>query len=334
MNKKKRIELPLVEPIYSTYHYQGPGAAAISSNPSIRNWFLNQVFVLYCDRKFLRGYTSPEISIADSPWHVNPHFHKEWYNAKFLDGHIHYVIKKLLDAGYYVCYENVDDFYVEGKSWYRERHFSHDGCICGYDQENKTYCIYAYDQNWRYQKFWTPQKSFELGRKASFNEGRYTLICGIKPKEEQVQFSAKIAINKIIDYLDSTMAKYPEDQDGLVFGIVVHDYIVKYLDKLYDGSIPYERMDRRVFRVIWEQKKAMLERLCLIEDELHLDHSISSAYETIVKESDNMRMIYASYSMKRRDSVLPIIRMKLLALKEKEQQLLTALVDKTKGVML
>ena len=40
---KKKIELPLVEPLYSTYHYQGPGTAVLVNNPSIRNWYLNQV---------------------------------------------------------------------------------------------------------------------------------------------------------------------------------------------------------------------------------------------------------------------------------------------------
>ena len=39
----------------------------------------------------------------------------------------------------------------------------------------------------------------------------------------------------------------------------------KYIDKLYDGSIPYDRMDRRVFRLIWEHKKIMLERIEAME---------------------------------------------------------------------
>lgn len=328
---KKTVELPLVDPIYSTYHYQGAGAAIIAKNPSIRNWYLNQVLMLTCNLKFLEGYTTPKIKIAESTFGLNPYLSKKRYETKFLKGHVHYVIRNLLDAGYYVYFNGIDDYYVEGKSWYHERHYSHDGCICGYNQENKTYCIYAYDKNWIYQKFWTTQKSFDAGRKAMFKRGKYKIIYGIKPKAEEVLFSSKTALEKIGEYLESTIDNYPEDSEGTVSGIVVHDYIAMYVGKLYDGSIPYEKMDRRIFRLIWEHKKAMLERITLIEADLSLDCKISNAYKSIVKEADTMRMLYASHHMKRRDSVLPIIQKKLYTLKEREQQLLTELIEIAKG---
>lgn len=328
---KKKIELPLVEPIYSTYHYQGPGTAILVNNPSIRNWYLNQVLVLTCTRKFLNGFTTPEISLEDSSWNANPYFDKKWYNMQFLKGHVHYVIRNLLDSGYYVCFNGIDDYYVEGKSWYHEKHFAHDGCICGYNQEDKTYCIYAYDQNWIYQKFWTTQKSFDAGRKAIFKKGQYNRICGIKPKGDQITFSSETALKKIVEYLDSTMEKYPKVSEGTVYGIVVHDYIAMYVEKLYDGSIPYEKTDRRVFRMIWEHKKAMQERIKLIESDLSLDHEISNVYKTVVREADNLRMLYASHHMKRRDTVLPIIQKKLLSLKKQESELLEALLQKPQG---
>lgn len=328
---KKKIELPLDEPLYSTYHNQGPGSAATVNNPSIRNWYLNQVMILTCTRKFLNGFTTPQIGIAESSWNANPYFDKKWYGMQFLEGHTHFVIRKLLDAGYYVCFGGIDDYYVEGKSWYHERHFVHDGCICGYDQESKSYCIYAYDQNWIYQKFWTSQKSFDAGRKSQFKKGRYGSICGIKPKGDQITFSHENALKKIAEYLDSNMEKYPESAEGTVSGIVVHDYIAKYVGKLYDGSIPYEKMDRRVFRMIWEHKKVMQQRIGLIETALQLDDSISKAYNSVVREADNCRMLYAAHHMKQRTSVLPMIQKKLLALKEREQELLIELLQKSKG---
>lgn len=331
MDAKKKIELPLVEPIYSTYHYQGAATAVLANNPSIRNWYLNQIMMLTCNRKFLNGYTSPDIGIADSSWSANPYFHKKWYEMQFLKGQVHHVIRNLLDAGYYVCYSGVDDYYVKGKSWYHERHFSHDGCICGYDRENKSYCIYAYDQNWIYQKFWTTQKSFDAGRKAQFAKGQYGYVCGIKPKGDRIAFSHEAALKKIAEYLDSTMEKYPETSEGIVQGIVVHDYIAKYVGKLYDGSIPYEKMDRRVFRLLWEHKKAMLERIRLIEEALSPDGSISERYKAVVQEADHCRMLYAAHHMKQRNAVLPIIQKKLLSLKEREQALLEELMRQSKG---
>ena len=84
---KKKIELPLVEPLYSTYHNQGPGSAILVNNPSIRNWYLNQVMILTCTRKFLNGFTTPEIGMAESSWNSNPYFDKKWYGMQFMEGH-------------------------------------------------------------------------------------------------------------------------------------------------------------------------------------------------------------------------------------------------------
>ena len=331
METEKKLDLPLIEPIYSTYQYQGPGTATLVSNPSIRNWYLSQIMMLTCDRKFLSGYTTPLIAISDSCWSDNPYLVKQWYNLQFLRDQTHYVIKNLLDAGYYVCFHGVDDYYVEGKSWYHEVHINHDGCICGYDEDNQTYCIYSYDKNWIYQKFWTTQKSFYEGMRAQFDKQQFGYICGIKPTNNNVVFSSKSALEHIAEYLNSTMEKYPETATGLVSGIVVHDYIAKYIGKLSDGSIPYERMDRRVFRLIWEHKKAMHERIKLIETELSLDSEISNAYLKVVKEANDARMLYAAHHMKRRDSALPVIQKKLLLLKSLEQALLEKLLIKSKG---
>lgn len=327
----KKVELPLIEPLYSTYHYQGAATATLIGNQSLRNRYLDRVMILTCNRKFLHGFTSPEIGIVESSWTADPYLDRKWYNMQFLDGHLHYVIRRLLDEGYYVCFNGIDDYYVEGKSWYHNRHFAHDGCICGYDQESKTYSIYAYDQNWIYRKFRVSQKSFDAGRKALFKEKQYGSICGIKPKGDQVVFSHKTALKKISEYLDSNPEKYPETEEGMVYGIVVHDYIAKYVGKLYDGSIPYEKTDRRVFRMIWEHKKVMLERIKLIEDALSLNHSFSDAYKSVVREADNCRTLYAAHHMKQRNSVLPMIQKKLLSFKENEKEILENLLEATKG---
>ncbi|MBO5968525.1 MAG: hypothetical protein J6S14_08525 [Clostridia bacterium] len=330
MPLKKKIELPLVEPIYSTYHH-APGSAIFVNNPSIRNYYMNRVLLLTCTRRFLNGLTTPQIGIIESCWSENPYIEKKYYNMQFLEGYVHYVIRNLIDEGYYVCFSGIDDYYVKGKSWYHERHFSHDGCICGYDQENKSYCIYAYDENWIYQKFWTPQKAFDEGRRAQFKKGEFGDICGIKPQNVEVVFSPETALRKIGVYLDSTMEKYPETEEGKVVGIVVHDYISKYVGKLYDGSIPYEKMDRRVFRMIWEHKKAMLQRIKLIEVELSIGNNISNEYEKVVREADNARLLYAAHHMRRRDSVLPIIQKKLFFIKALEEELLENLLKQAKG---
>ena len=325
---KKRIELPLVEPLYKTYHHQGPATAIIPDNPSIRNWYLNESVNLVCTRRFLQGYTSPEISIELSDWMSNPYFEQHHVSSQFTKGYILPIIREMIDHGLYVIFSGVDDYYVKGKSWYKERHFSHDGMICGYDQNNKSYCVYAYDDNWVYRKFWTPQKAFYAGIAHMQTEKVFSGFCGLKVKEDVVSFSPQTAYAKIKEYLDSDLIKYPFAEEGCVLGIAVHRYIAEYILKLHKGQIPYERMDRRVFRLLWEHKKAMLERIVLLEQELHLDNEISCSYKRLVLAADTMRMMYASHHMKRRDSILLTLNRLLLKLMEDERGLLTQLVWK------
>lgn len=329
----KRVELPLVKPFYSTYHPQGTAGAIIGANPSVRNWFLNEAVNLRCTNWFLRGYTTPDINIVGSSWTEIPHIEDRWISMRFHKGYINAVIREMLDNGYYVYFNGVDDFYVDGKSWYKERHFDHDGMICGYDQENKTYCLYAYDSKWLYSKFWTPQRAFNLGRKKSKHTDFFDqYIYGLKVKDDVVTFSPQKALERIEEYLDSSFEKYPTEGDKTVYGIVVQDYIVMYLQRLYDGSIPYERMDRRVFRLIWEHKRGMLERIERIEQALELEPVFSRRYEPLVKQAHTMRMVYAVHHKKRRDSVLPVIQKQLEELSKEEKIILGELLKKAKGV--
>ncbi len=327
---EKRLELPLVPPVYSTYHFQGNGSAVIAQNPSIRNWYLNQVLMLSCTRKFLSGFTTPEISIEKSSWNTNPYLETKWYNAQHLGGYIHYVIRNLLHEGYYVCFDKVDDYYIPGKSWYHERHFPHDGCICGYNQSDKTYLIFAYDQNWLYRKFSIPQKGFLSGVKARIHEKSYPSICGVRTKNEEVLFSPDEALGAIRTYLNATTEQYPENGEGTVLGHAVHHYLARYVDKLAAGEIPYERMDRRVFRVIWEHKVIMAERILKIEEALSLDAGTSRAYAPLVKEAHHLRMLYAAHHMKRRDELLPILSKRLRELAKAERTVLEDLLRKAR----
>lgn len=322
----KIVELPLLEPLYKTYH-NGIVTACISTNPSIRNWFLSNTIMLMCNRKFLSGFTTPEVQVEDYTFE-SPLFETNWIPMRFLKGCTNLTIRNLLDMGYYVYFCCVDDYYVDGKSWHKTRHFCHDGTICGYNQEDKTFCMYAYDKNWIYKKFWTPQKSFNKGREAMFRKRKYGSLCAIKPRQCEVEFSVEEALKGIKKYLNSDLNKYPESGEGVVKGIVVHEYIAKYIDKLIDGSIPYNRIDRRIFRIIWEHKKVMLERILKIEETLQLDSKISEKYSPLVSETDTVRMMYASHYMKRRDSVLPIIKKKLLNIMQEEKLILTELLDK------
>lgn len=331
MNKK--VELPIVEPMYSTYHNQCAATAMIGSNPSIRNWELNESVALFCERKFLNGLSTPLISVVESQYELNPHLDSVYIDLAENKQQFNALIRHFVDSGYYVYFNNVDDYYLDGKTWYKQRHFYHDGLICGYDRESKAYCIYAYDISWKLNKLWIPYRSFNKGLQSMRKVGRQGYIIALKPTDTLVAFEPSRAIINLKDYLNSTFEMYPTSEQGIVFGIIVHDYIAMYLDRIAEGLIPHERVDRRVFRVIWEQKKVMLERIQKLEETLDFPQNWSVEYEKIVREANNIRLVYASYTIRKKETSILIIKEKLLWIKQQEEKILNDIIKKTEGVI-
>ena len=324
---KKSVELPLIEPVYRTFNFDSAGSAIAKDNPSIRNWYLNEVMITTCSRDFMKGYTSPNLWIVDSVYLQNPHIKRIRYEIKYLGAGVHSVIRNLINDGFYVFFWGLDDYYFKGKSWYHEKHFPHDGMITGYDTENGTYTVYAYDKRWILQKFKTPKRAIVKAINAGLAQNHNAYFDAIKVNTDLISLCPETICKKIKSYLDSSLEKYPPDKDGTVYGIVVHEYLMMYLDKLFSGEIPYERMDRRVFRFIWEHKKVMLERILAVEKELSLGNEISAKYKFLVKEAENMRMMYASFNHRRRDSLLMDIKSKLIYVHENEKNLLARFVE-------
>lgn len=325
----KTLELPITVPLFSTYHSQGEGGAVLYNNKSLFNWYYNEAILLECNRKFISGFTKPEITVCKSNWFDNPYLEKKWFETKYTGKYTNEIIRAYLNDGYYILFGDVDDYYINGKSFYHKRHFPHDGMICGYDQTQKTFTIFAYNSNWIYTIFKTPQQCFTNGRVACAKNERFGTYYAIQPRGEQVVFDPEKIFNKIREYIDCSLEKYPVDGNGFVYGSAVHDYIAMYLDKLADGSIPYERMDWRIMRLIWEHKKVMYDRIKLTEGTFELPHISSEKYRKVVTESDNLRMIYASYHLKRKDCLLSVMKNLLMSIKTTEIEVLSDFLDRT-----
>ena len=325
MNNK--ILLPICEPMYSTYHYEVCGSAVVSKNPSLKNWYLNNAAVLRCHREFMGKFTSPGICIKNSSFMCNPYIDKIEIPLKYIPN-LKEAIINLLSDGYYVFCDGIDDYYIQGKTWYKSRHFIHDGLIFGYDFETSNYNMYAYDETWILRPFETNSKGVSLAKNASFKKGYFGKLYGIKPRLKMINIDVNQIKLEIAEHLDSSWNKYPAHVIDYAYGTVVHEYMALYLYKLIIGAVPYESMDWRIFRVLWEHKKIMLERLIAVEKELFLDNSISEQYKNILKTTNTMRMLYASHHMKRRDSLLSSIHKMLLDINEKEKRILDEFLNK------
>ncbi len=247
MTRKKResIELPFSMPWFITYHqHAGPGVVA-KNNPTADNWFFNKAIQLYSktDNLFATSGASAKVSIYGGFSGEIPFLEKHWTQTRFLRNCVNEVIQSMLENGYYVLFHGVDDYYVKGKSWYKEKHFGHDGLICGVDNETKEYIIAAYDKQWIYRTFKTPQRGFAAGVRAIIDENRNGGLMSIKCLPYKVELNVSEIKQELLLYLNSALE--PNEQ-GEVFGVAVTPYVIEYINRLKTGEIPYEKIDKRI----------------------------------------------------------------------------------------
>ena len=329
----KSVALPFIVPNFATVQNSGAAELAMIGHPTAYNQTLNQATSIRCNRKFLSGFTAPQVSIPNIL--IQSYKFIERYSVSFRYTYTYCldIIKAMLDDGMYIFYNRVDDFYLPGKSWYGTRHMHHDGIICGYDDNDETISIAAHDINWVYNLIRMPQKCFQEALRSSLEAKQYGNMIAYKIKENTVAEINEAEMLKFLrEYLDSSFEKYPTDEDGPVLGTVVHDYLAMYIDKLKDGSIPYEKMDWRALRPVWEHKKCMLERIKAVEKKNGWTDELSLRYTPIVEKANRVRMMYAMYHKNHNDKLLDKIRDSLLDVAKNDKALVEEFIKKLEKV--
>lgn len=320
------VSLPFCVPWFAfTQGHAAPGLA-MAGHPTAYNSYLNQCTTLSCTRRFLSGFTTPQVSMPRSG--VNSFNCLERYGVTSRFGYPYYkeVIKNMLDEKFYVYFSGVDDFNIPGKSWYGIRHMAHDGVICGYDEEDKSYSIAAYDINWVYNLIRIPQDCFIEGLNSCIEKQQFGVIMAYKMKDTVVNLDENMILRYLKDYVGKTVDKFPLDQQGGVEGIAVQDFLAMYMDKLRDGSIPSDKMDWRSLRPVWEHKRCMLDRIRAIEEKRGWEADLSIKYQPIVEDANRVRMIYAMYHKNQKPALLDKIKNGILNFKDKEYEILQEFV--------
>ena len=318
----KSASLPFKVPLFATTHFSAGAELAMIGHPTAYNQTLNQCTSIACTRKFINGFTTPEVSVPRTG--INRYDFMERYcvNFRYSYKFCLEIIKAMLDDGMYIYYNLVDDFYLPGKSWYGTRHMHHDGIICGYDDNDKTISIAAYDISWIFRLIRIPQESFVRGLESSLEAKQYGNMTAFTIKDDTVvEICESEILENLTEYMDSTLEKYPANKTGYVKGMVVHDYLAMYIDKFKDGSIPYEKMDWRALRPIWEHKQCMLDRIKAVENKNGWSNELSEHYAPVVEKANRIRMMYAMYHKNHNDKLLDKIRDGLLDLAKSDKDL-------------
>lgn len=125
----------------------------------------------------------------------------------------------------------------------------------------------------------------------------------------------------------SDLKKYPIEGNNQVSGIVTLDYTIMYLNMLIDSLIPYEKLDWRIMRMMWEHKKCMCDRIFEIEKSIGISNFFSDNYKKIVSESNILRLQFAKCHIRENKDLLKMISKKLELIKISEKKILTELLS-------
>ncbi len=327
----KKVELPVTQPLMSTFTTYASRSIILSSNPSANNWFYNHAIQLECRGNLFKGYSSPLPTLASKKaMDLDEIADTVHFPIRFVRHCPNEIIKASLDAGYYFYLRDADDYYIPGKSWYRKRHFWHHGLISGYDDNDNTFTMNAYDDRWLFSTFKVPQLCIPEAIETICAFGRLQENqTAAKGKNSTFKLDLPLIQESLCEYLTYIpIIESPGDDFVFPCGIAIYDYLKLFLELLLAESIPYERFDWRVFRLIWEHKKVMYERIVAIEDHLCLDHSLSDSYKFVEILANKIRLLYAKYHQKPEPSILTYLIGALDELREKEVAVLMEFVKK------
>lgn len=310
---------------------QGTAAPCIAlrNHPTAYNAILNQCTTLSCSRRFLDGFTTPQVGIPRLNIHSFPCIERYGVALRFTHDRFREIVKKMLDEGFYIYFGGVDDYFLPGKSWYGIRHMSHDGILCGYDDNDGTYSIAAYDSDWVFRLIRIPQDCFREGLESGISQGWNGNLYAYRMRNGEIQPDEKQMLRYLKAHVDADMDHFPLTERGNVEGIAVQGFLALYIGKLMDGSIPTDKMDWRVLRPVWEHKKCMLDRLIALEALHGWEPEFSSRYRPLVDAANRNRMMYAVYHKNRRPELLENVRKGLLDGKEQERAILCDFIRKT-----
>ena len=324
----KKVELPVKLPILTTFTTYASRGIILSSNPTADIWFYNHAIQLECRGNLFKGYSSPNPTLASKKAMAMEEIADTIdFPIKFVRYCPNEIIKASLDAGYYFYLRDADDYYIPGKSWYRKRHFWHHGLISGYDDNDNTFTMNSYDDRWLFSTFKIPQICIPEAIETICAFGRLQENqTAAKGKRCSFELDLPLIQESLCEYLTYVPIVKSADDFVCPRDLAVYDYLRLYLELLLERSVPHERFDWRVFRLIWEHKKVMLHRIIAIEDHIGMDHSLSIAYEPAEKLANKIRLMYAKYHQKPERSILEYLIVALTELREKEVSVLTELV--------
>lgn len=229
-------------------------------------------------------------------------------------------MKNILNQNNYLLLYSVDEYYLSYSKYYHSIHRIHDTYIYGYDDTN--FYIMAYTKG-KLSRIKVDVKEVEEALYYQLNVKKDVSFCHFRFLDNcNVSIDLKCIHDQLVLYLQGTGV----NKNNLIYGIKTYDIINNYLD--YMDVNPICDINYKHFRVLWEHKKIMCERIEKLSEMIHIDDSILETSREIERLSNSLFMLVMKNNVKRSELIIDRAKKHLNVIKEKEVQMITDLINR------
>lgn len=141
-------------------------------------------------------------------------------------------------------------------------------------------------------------------------------------------------VEKLLDnYLNSinefeVYKRYDEPLRDTEYGIKVFDKVIEYLNYLQQGVQPFKEygIDNRIFRIIYEHKLIMLDRMKYInENNIYLEDLIEK-YSEVCELSRICHLLGTKYRVLPKSKIIDRLKNYIVSIKDKDKEILGELL--------
>lgn len=267
MDSKK---LPFVDPpITGRLHIAFP-LGIMLNNDNCWDWYYSRYIQLMCNTVTIEDNRYTDLMdldfVVDYLWWRNCWLDGEVIPVKKLINRysidLHEFIMESIDEGYYL-YTMLNEFFVPERYYYGKKNFDHDNIIYGYNRQERTYNVIAYNDREVYSR---NQVTFDdLHKGFMETSGDQWFVRSKMKNKKSYELNIKLIHNSLKEYINSSP---PLDfcLENIAFGLETFDYIKKYLIS-WQGDY-----DVRPLHTMWEHKKCMTMRIDYLHENNYLSH--------------------------------------------------------------
>ncbi|MBP3617469.1 MAG: hypothetical protein J6J38_05460 [Lachnospiraceae bacterium] len=341
MNEKV---LPLADPFIKTYQGSAFVLGVLTAEDRTKDICYNNYINLTC--KNVADVHGIEMGFVNEEW--------EYYRVKgiaemdlyhfrtFNETHLIEFLKERIDQDNYILLYSIDDYYLSYSKNYQIKHDVHDTYIYGYEED--AFLVMAYSDR-TLSKVKVPMKEIVDGLFSEENYG--SSFCSFRLSHvAKVEYDLRTIYRELRNYAES---KAEEEESHKKYGLRVYDglidLVMKEIERCNDEETISENADKkqqfdymvngvfdiRPFRVLWEHKSLMTQRVKRMSVDVAVGEEIVCQTEGLEQDGRTIFMLMVKYCVSGNCGILRRVIELLGEIREKEKgmiQMLLAVMEK------